>query len=560
MSLKPRLLLALLLSVHPAWAQDEATSETPVALPAETAQELDQSFVLLQRRRAEQERLERQLGQAEGLVKSVLDTRLRQLRTALLEDAQRFATRVADLRDDGYDIGNYRNEAVSRLQSLPGTIRAEVDRLKDAFEFATPEMSAADQAVRDGQFREAVQSIDRMTRALKRNLEISERFGLDIAREREALGQTLEDRAANLSIYLDLTVQEVKDLRSRLTVIPDDEELTAKLNVARGRVNMIAQGLGRVLGLMREFDLETARYQQQVIAATGEITTDILDVRVVGGLAQRAGERVIEWLADNGGQLLVRALFFLGILLVFRFLAQLAERLVERGLRSGRASLSQLLQRTIISTTRNVVLLLGLLIALAQLGIAIGPLLAGLGVAGFILGFALQDTISNFFSGLMILMYRPFDEGDVVDVAGVFGTVRDMSLVSTTVLTFDNQTLIVPNNKIWGDVIKNVTHQRTRRVDLEFGISYSDDIPKAERILAEIVENHEKTLSEPEPLIRLHRLGDSSVTFIVRPWVNTDDYWSVYWDLTREVKMRFDVEGITIPFPQRDVHLHGRTE
>jgi small conductance mechanosensitive channel len=128
--------------------------------------------------------------------------------------------------------------------------------------------------------------------------------------------------------------------------------------------------------------------------------------------------------------------------------------------------------------------------------------------------------------------------------------------VSTTINTFDNQTLIIPNSKIWGDVIKNVTAQKTRRVDLEFGISYGDDIDKAERILKEIVESHDKVLAEPAPNIRLHKLGDSSVNFIVRPWTKTPDYWEVYWDITREVKVRFDRDGISIPFPQRDVHIH----
>ena len=253
-------------------------------------------------------------------------------------------------------------------------------------------------------------------------------------------------------------------------------------------------------------------------------------------------------------------LLFLGILLVFRLLSKLAQRLVERALRSSRVTLSQLLQRTLVSTTRNLVFILGLLIALSQLGISIGPVLAGLGVAGFILGFALQDSISNFFAGLMILMYRPFDEGDVVEVGGVSGTVSDMSLVSTTILTFDNQTLIVPNKSIWGDVIKNVTHQRTRRVDLVFAVSYSEDVSKAERVLRDVVSSHDKVLPDPEPTVRLHELDDSWMNFIVRPWVNTGDYWEVYWDITREVKMRFDAEGITIPLPQRDVHLQPRTE
>jgi small conductance mechanosensitive channel len=124
------------------------------------------------------------------------------------------------------------------------------------------------------------------------------------------------------------------------------------------------------------------------------------------------------------------------------------------------------------------------------------------------------------------------------------------------IMTFDNQLLVVPNNKIWGDVIRNITHQKMRRVDMTFGIGYADDIAKAERVLTEIVTKHEKVLEDPAPMIRLHELGESSVNFIVRPWSNTSDYWDVYWDVTRQVKHRFDAEGISIPFPQRDVHIH----
>jgi small conductance mechanosensitive channel len=183
-------------------------------------------------------------------------------------------------------------------------------------------------------------------------------------------------------------------------------------------------------------------------------------------------------------------------------------------------------------------------------------MLAGLGIAGFIVGFALQDTLGNFASGAMILIYRPFDVDDYVEITGASGLVKRMNLVSTTITTFDNQTLVVPNSKIWGDVIKNVTQQKVRRVDLEFGIGYEDDIPKAERILAEAAAEHELVLDSPETNVRVHSLGDSSVNLILRPWVKTEDYWTVYWDLTREVKLRFDREGVTIPFPQRDVHLY----
>jgi len=195
------------------------------------------------------------------------------------------------------------------------------------------------------------------------------------------------------------------------------------------------------------------------------------------------------------------------------------------------------------------------LVALSQLGVSLGPLLAGLGIAGFIIGFALQDTLSNFASGMLILIYRPFDVGDFVEAGGVMGTVSHMSIVNTTFKTIDNQVLVVPNNKIWSSVITNVTAQRTRRVDLKITVSYSDDLNKVEQVLNSIVDEHDAVLDEPAPVIKLHELGDSGVMFVVRPWVKTEDYWPTYWDLLRSVKDRFDAEGITIPFPQRDVHM-----
>ena len=158
---------------------------------------------------------------------------------------------------------------------------------------------------------------------------------------------------------------------------------------------------------------------------------------------------------------------------------------------------------------------------------------------------------------MMILIYRPYDVGDLVEVGGgVFGKVESMNLVSTTILTIDNQTLVIPNSKIWGDVIKNVTAQKLRRVDLVFSIGYSDDIEQTEALLTNLVLAHPMVLRDPEPIIKLHVLNESSVDFVVRPWVKTADYWNVYWDLTREVKVRFDKDGISIPFPQRDVHFY----
>jgi small conductance mechanosensitive channel len=203
-----------------------------------------------------------------------------------------------------------------------------------------------------------------------------------------------------------------------------------------------------------------------------------------------------------------------------------------------------------------VVFLLGLIIALSMLEVNIGPLLAGLGVIGFVVGFALQNTLSNFAAGFMILLYRPYDIGDYVTAGGVSGTVDSMNLVSTTIKTPDNQSEIVPNGQIWGGTITNVTGNETRRIDFVFGIGYDDDIAKAQKVLEEIVASNQKVLQNPVPVIQVHELADSSVNFVCRPWVNTGDYWTVYWEITRAVKERFDAEGIGIPYPQQDVHVY----
>jgi small conductance mechanosensitive channel len=209
-----------------------------------------------------------------------------------------------------------------------------------------------------------------------------------------------------------------------------------------------------------------------------------------------------------------------------------------------------------VNISGKAILLVGFIVALSMLEVNIGPLLAAIGAAGFIVGFALQGTLSNFAAGIMILIYRPYDVGDMVDVAGTFGTVDAMTIVSTTLRKPDNQKVVVPNNMIWGDIITNITGTSKRRVDLVFGIGYTDDIAKAQKILEEILASHESILKNPEPVVKVHELADSSVNFVVRPWVETDNYWDVYWDITRAVKERFDAEGVSIPFPQRDVHVH----
>ncbi len=201
-------------------------------------------------------------------------------------------------------------------------------------------------------------------------------------------------------------------------------------------------------------------------------------------------------------------------------------------------------------------LLIVVLIAVAgQLGINTTSFLTIVGAAGLAIGLALKDSLSNFSSGVMLILFRPFRVGDFATVGGVTGTVKSIDIFNTTLNTPDNQRVIVPNANITNDVITNVTANDTRRVDLTIGIGYGDDVLKAKQVLGEILKTENRILETPAPKIAVSELADSSVNFVVRPWVKTSDYWDVYFDLTEKIKLTFDQEGISIPFPQQDVHL-----
>ncbi len=263
------------------------------------------------------------------------------------------------------------------------------------------------------------------------------------------------------------------------------------------------------------------------------------------------------WLVDTEGGIAVglAIVYFIVILVLAFILSRILGRLTRKTLGNFRGA-SKLLVNFLGGLVAKLVMVVGFVVALSFLGVNIGPLVAAIGAAGLVVGLALQGTLSNFASGILILMYRPYDVGHTVDVAaGVSGKVDAMSLVSTTILTFDNRRIIVPNNNIWGETITNLTALPTRRVDMTFGVGYDDDLDAVMSALADVCREHPLVLDEPATNIRVTAHGDSSINLICRPWVKTDDYWPVYWDLHKLVKQRFDRDGISIPFPQRDVHM-----
>ncbi len=205
----------------------------------------------------------------------------------------------------------------------------------------------------------------------------------------------------------------------------------------------------------------------------------------------------------------------------------------------------------------NAVLMLFVIIAaLNELGVDTTSLAAIIAAAGLAIGLSLQGSLQNFAAGVMLLVFRPFKKGDFVDAGGVAGTVVSVGVFSTIMNTPDNKEIIVPNGNIYGGNITNFSAKDTRRVDMKFGIGYGDDLLKAKKLLEEMVVADSRILTEPAPQIAVAELGDSSVNFVVRPWVNSGDYWGVMFDFTEAVKLRFDAEGISIPFPQMDVHMH----
>lgn len=194
--------------------------------------------------------------------------------------------------------------------------------------------------------------------------------------------------------------------------------------------------------------------------------------------------------------------------------------------------------------------------ALAQLGIQTTSFIAIIGAAGLAIGLALQDSLGNFASGVLLIIFRPFKAGDYIEAGGVAGTVEEIQIFTTTLKSPDNRAIIIPNGKIYGDNIVNYSAKKMRRIDLTVGVGYSDDLGAVKRTLEAVLERQEGILEDPPPVIAVSELADSSVNLVVRPWVKTEDYWAVYFDLTEKIKLRFDAEGISIPFPQRDVHMH----
>jgi small conductance mechanosensitive channel len=339
---------------------------------------------------------------------------------------------------------------------------------------------------------------------------------------------------------------------TRLQRKPDDIEAQMDLEAAGAAYDQTTRNLETEISLLKRLGKDVTPLRVALLVSRGTLTSAIFEPGVIQGLVQYWRNQFLDLLAARGPHWLFTGLMIVLILGGSWLLARLTKYVVRRGI--AKANLSRLMKDTIVEWSARLVVGIGLVILLRQFGVQLAPMLAGLGIAGFVLGFALQDTLSNFAAGGMILAYHPYDVGDTIEAGGARGIVRHMSLVSTTILTFDNQTLIVPNKKMWGDVIRNITSQDKRRVDLTFTVAYENDVATVERLLLEIATADARVLKNPATVVKLDQLGEAGISYIVRAWTRQENYWDVYWDITRSVKLRFDQEGIR--FPQRAVNVN----
>lgn len=265
-------------------------------------------------------------------------------------------------------------------------------------------------------------------------------------------------------------------------------------------------------------------------------------------------ETLIAAIAESGAQFGMNIVAAIVIFLVGRWLARVLKNLIIKLME--RARVEPILVKFAGNIVHTILLVFVVLAAIGQLGVQTTSLIAIIGAAGLAVGLALQGSLANFAAGVLIIIFRPYKIGDFIEGGGVAGVVEEVQIFTTVLKSPDNKCIVVPNGQIMGGTITNYSSHPTRRVDLTASVSYEDNSDKVREVLTSILAEDDRVLKDPAPTIKMHAHGDSSIDWIVRPWVKTEDYWAVYWDLTEAIKSRFDKEGISIPFPQRDVHLY----
>jgi len=264
-------------------------------------------------------------------------------------------------------------------------------------------------------------------------------------------------------------------------------------------------------------------------------------------------ENIIERLTEWGTLYGIKIIGAIAILIIGRIITSIIVKIVKRIMK--KTNVDETLTNFLANLTRISLLIFIVIAALSTLGFETTSFIAIIGAAGLAVGFALQGSLSNFASGIMLIIFRPLKKGDLVEAGGSLGVVKEIHIFNTILTSLENKRIIIPNSKVTGDTIVNYSAEGILRVDMVFGISYGDHIPKAKEILEQILADDPLVLKDPESRVAVSELGDNSVNFIVRPYTEVENYWDVYFGVTEKVKMAFDDKGVSIPFPQRDVHM-----
>lgn len=374
-------------------------------------------------------------------------------------------------------------------------------------------------------------------------------LGQDVTSDMVLARSLLLQQADILAGLIGINEDKLLKLEKSLSVVRSEsvtgKKLIADIALQNLEIQDYAKRLQRLVELISAEDISTALYKKTIIQAKKSLTADMLDERVVSHLITEWWHGVKKWFKHQAPTIISNSVTFVGILLLAYILAVIARKTVRSFFRRAQPDMSQLAKKFIESMTLRVIVFVGLLFALSNLGIQIGPILAGLGILGFIIGFALQETLSNFASGIMILIYRPFDVGDKIRVSGLEGRVSKMNLVSTTVFTSANHHLTVPNNKIWKDTIHNITSQPQVRLDVLFKVPFSADSEAVLKAIKEEVDNNQIIIHEKGSQVRIYELGESEVKYIARFWIASDLIDEAKWQVSEGVKRRFDQAGIS---------------
>jgi small conductance mechanosensitive channel len=428
---------------------------------------------------------------------------------------------------------------------------------RDSLQVRLDDATGEEEARIESQIRMHRSRLDTLLYLQEELLENAESMGVDVGADWRRLEQELVSRADGLVGALQLTLVDRSSLRTELRDAQraglSDAELSrirTSIQARTRRIETLAYTLEATADLLDRRGYNTAPYRQLVIQSTGEVTGDILNVEVLKGILADMARAVVSWIERNGPTVFVRLL----IVLVAIWLTRWAIRFLWWGIQLlGFVKLPRLAKDLVGRSLGPVGIIIGLGVGLTAIGVDTTTVLAGVGVLGVVVGFALQDSLANLAAGFFILVYQPYDVDDVIEVAGIVGTVRTMGLANTTLLTFDNRRLSIPNSKVWQNIIANRSAEPRRRAEAVIRIGLAEDVSRVQEVVLDALGAHELVLDDPAPSSHVAEAGASWLDLKVWAWTRNEDWWTITAALPAVLKAAFEEAGIEIPVPRQEL-------